>query len=296
MAIEGTTAPLPRKRTGRRSCRERALVSRVPYELHIAGPSLALEGRWCQSACLPKSRRFALRVRAWTATRMASQTTGQLLTTRGSSMMLFVVAFASRCFAPRCAPAAPTSVRAAQAKSSVVFAADALALQFAPSAYAAGWARARRAARHAGRRVHTPQAPPAACGSHARWRMAQAMDPAQLRPDATLHTVVSAFRAARPQLLAAVNAVAARSQPETREARASPRAPASRAQPAAAALEHAVIVVSDGGGSDSDFVAEAPARRKPSFGGARAGAPARVDVAPSTTHAACPVCSWCARG
>lgn len=182
-------------------------------------------------------------------------------------------------------------------KSCVVFAADALAPQFAPSAYAAGWARARRAVRRAGRRVPRLQAPPtAACGPHARRLLAQAMDPAQLRPEATLHTVVSAFRAARPQLLAAVNAAAARCQPETLEARASPRARASRAQPAAAAVEHAVIVVSDGCGSDSDFVAEAPARRQPSFGGSRAAAPARVDAAPSTTHAACPVCSWCARG
>ena len=172
---------------------------------------------------------------------------------------------------------------------------DALAPQFAPSAYAAGWAQARRAARLVGRRVPGLQALTAAFRPDSRRLAAQAMDPAQLRPDATLHTIVCAFRAARPQLLAAVNAVAARSQAvDAREARASPRARASRAQPAAAAVEHAVIVVSDGGGSDSDFVAEVPTRRRPSFGGARGAATARADAAPSTTHAACPVCSWCA--
>jgi len=228
---------------------------------------------------------------------MASPTTGQQLTTRGSSMTPFAVACASRCFAPRCAPAAPTSVRAAALQMAVVCAlsSDALAPQFAPSAYAAGWAQARRAARLVGRRVPGLQALTAAFRPDSRRLAAQAMDPAQLRPDATLHTIVCAFRAARPQLLAAVHAVAARSQAvDAREARASPRARASRAQPAAAAVEHAVIVVSDGGGSDSDFVAEVPTRRRPSFGGARGAATARADAAPSTTHAACPVCSWCA--
>ena len=126
--------------------------------------------------------------------------------------------------------------------------------------------------------------------------LAQAMDPAQLRPEAALHAIVSAFRVARPQLLADATLAAAgsRGRANTASPRArAPRAPAAKG-PAAPVVEHAVIEVSDGGSSDSDFVTDVPARRRPSLNGGRAAAPSRADPAPSSTHAACPVCSWCA--